>query len=360
MPRKGSMKNRALAWAISFALMFTTVAVSGTAAFASENGGSGGASGAPVAVAQGSGDTGGSVTALATKAAKKYTVMFDANGGTVKTKSKTVKAGSAYGSLPKNAKRTGYTFLGWFTKKNGGTQVLSTTIYTAKKDTTLYARWQAKQYQVTFNATPSAAALKALIKEFKQKDPNFYVAPGAIVSGWYRYPRQSSPQLVPWLVVTYGKKYGDQLPSVSNGTNGVHGNIGSYSPSYAGYYSLYFDGWYTKPMGKGMKITSGTIVTIAKNTILYANWEPGAGVKFDANGGYYEVTSGSYTYQLPSQSIVYKLGAKIGKLPSPPMWEGHTFAGWYTEPAGGAKISSSTIPKLPKGSGYVFYYAHWQ
>ncbi|MCD7765515.1 MAG: InlB B-repeat-containing protein, partial [Lachnospiraceae bacterium] len=58
-----------------------------------------------------------------------YKVTFKANGGKVNKKSsasRTVNYNAAVGSLP-TPTRSGYTFLGWYTKKSGGTKVTSTT-----------------------------------------------------------------------------------------------------------------------------------------------------------------------------------------------------------------------------------------
>ena len=70
----------------------------------------------------------------------KYTLSFDPNGGTVNPTSKTVSYGSHYGDLPTPTK-SGNTFLGWFTEKDGGTQVSSTTTMGAS-NVTLYAHWK--------------------------------------------------------------------------------------------------------------------------------------------------------------------------------------------------------------------------
>lgn len=48
---------------------------------------------------------------------KKYTVTFDANGGTVSPASDTVTYGKKYYSLPTPTRTGGYTFDGWYTKK---------------------------------------------------------------------------------------------------------------------------------------------------------------------------------------------------------------------------------------------------
>lgn len=71
----------------------------------------------------------------------KSTVTFDANGGTVSTTSDTVTYGKKYYSLPTPTRTGGYTFDGWYTKKDGGTKVTSDTTVTATKDHTLYAHW---------------------------------------------------------------------------------------------------------------------------------------------------------------------------------------------------------------------------
>lgn len=53
---------------------------------------------------------------------------------------KTIKNGSAYGTLP-TINRDGYSFDGWYTSATGGTKVTSSTKVTATSDHTLYAHW---------------------------------------------------------------------------------------------------------------------------------------------------------------------------------------------------------------------------
>ena len=72
--------------------------------------------------------------------ARKYTVYFNANGGSVKTRSKTVTYGGKYGSLPSGS-RKGYRLSGWWTAKSGGSQVTANTVYRRAGNRTLYARW---------------------------------------------------------------------------------------------------------------------------------------------------------------------------------------------------------------------------
>ena len=67
-----------------------------------------------------------------------YTVTFDANEGSVTETSRKVAEGTAIGTLPKPT-RDGYSFLGWFTEAEGGTQISSSTVVAG--DVAFYAHW---------------------------------------------------------------------------------------------------------------------------------------------------------------------------------------------------------------------------
>ena len=71
---------------------------------------------------------------------EKYTVTFNANGGSVSTTSKTVTNGSTYGDLP-TPTRSGYGFDGWYTVASGGTKITSSTKVSLSANQTLYAHW---------------------------------------------------------------------------------------------------------------------------------------------------------------------------------------------------------------------------
>ena len=97
-----------------------------------------------------------------------YKVTFNANGGTVKSGSKTVKTLSknyssktAIGTLP-TPSRNYYLFLGWYTAKTGGTKISKST--KVIKSVTYYARWvkcDIKKASITVkNATWTGKALK--------------------------------------------------------------------------------------------------------------------------------------------------------------------------------------------------------
>ena len=152
-------------------------------------------------------------TLYARWSAKKATVTFNANGGSVSTSSKSVTYNSTYGELP-TPTRTGYTFSGWYTASSGGSKVTSSTKVETTSTHTLYARWTAKTITVTFNAN------------------------GGSVS-------TSSKS------VTYNSTYGS-LPTPTRD-----------------YYT--FDGWYTASSG-GTRITSSSTVSATSSQTLYAHW----------------------------------------------------------------------------------------
>jgi uncharacterized repeat protein (TIGR02543 family) len=98
------------------------------------------------------GSTGGSKVSSSTKVsitknqtlyarwAKNYTLTFNGNSGTVKTKSKTVSKGYTCGTLP-SPTRSKYAFKGWYTKKSGGTKVTKDTKVNLTRNLILYAQW---------------------------------------------------------------------------------------------------------------------------------------------------------------------------------------------------------------------------
>ena len=92
-------------------------------------------------------------------------VSFDANGGTVSAESKKVYLNANYGTLP-TPTRTGYTFNGWYTAKNGGTKITSNSVVNITADQTLYAQWTPKTYTVTYNANGGSGAPSAQTKVY--------------------------------------------------------------------------------------------------------------------------------------------------------------------------------------------------
>lgn len=79
-----------------------------------------------------------------------YKLMFNANGGSVSETVRNVKKGNQYGTLPVPTRGDDYNFLGWFTAASGGSKVSATTTM-GSSDTTVYAHWKLKEYNLYFN-----------------------------------------------------------------------------------------------------------------------------------------------------------------------------------------------------------------
>lgn len=141
-------------------------------------------------------------------------VTFDPNGGYLPEEERTrmVAVGEALGELPV-PERAEYTFLGWFTEREGGEMVTESTV--SSGDAVYYAHWEGSVITVSFDAQRGSV----------------------------------NPALA---VVDIGAAYGS-LPTPSRALSE-------------------FDGWYTEPDGGGERITSATIVTERGDHTLYAKW----------------------------------------------------------------------------------------
>ena len=113
-------------------------------------------------------------------------VTFDPNEGTVSETSKTVKYGHEYGELPV-PERENYNFLGWYTEKEEGTKVEQNTVVSEMKNHTLYAKWEWRQYALTFDAnggtvseTTRSLAANQKIGTLPTPDRDYYD-----FAGWY-------------------------------------------------------------------------------------------------------------------------------------------------------------------------------
>lgn len=86
------------------------------------------------------------LTILSDEQGEEITVTLDANGGNTHeawsptSYTMTFTVGGKYGYLP-NPTRNGYRFAGWYTKKEGGTQITSSSVVQGSIKT-LYARWK--------------------------------------------------------------------------------------------------------------------------------------------------------------------------------------------------------------------------
>ncbi len=218
----------------------------------------------------------GNVTLYAKWVAANYTVYFETNGGSY-ISPRGVVPGRTLSSLPTPTK-DGYVFDGWYTDRN--CNYLFNIKTPINSDTTLYAKWAAGTYTVTFNA----------------------------VNGWFPNGKATVKEQV---------KAGYSASSVIPA-----------DPEYADGYSNYeFLGWYYDKNGNTPYVGQA----ITKNTTLYAYYTKVASyfqVSFNANGG----TFGN------GQKVIYR-DVDAGRsaytvAPNDPAKENCAFLGWYYDTKG--------------------------
>ena len=89
------------------------------------------------------------------------------------------------GALP-TATKTGYTFAGWWTAKDGGDEVTAGTINTNTTDVTLYAHWTPNQYTITIEEnttgdTTATVTFDALTPTFNTGTKSGYTLTGFVI-----------------------------------------------------------------------------------------------------------------------------------------------------------------------------------
>ena len=122
-------------------------------------------------------------TQLNVQTAVGLTVTYDPNGGDGGAVRTVVTAGEPYGIQP-DITRRGYAFSGWWTARNGGTQILPDTAVTQSADHTLYAHWQEKRTcTVTFDGNGGRVKSKEARLELSDGDA-FGILPTPLYEGY--------------------------------------------------------------------------------------------------------------------------------------------------------------------------------
>lgn len=239
------------------------------------------------------------VTGKSIDLSKKVTVTYNGNGATSGKMSKQTGYRDSIITLKNNAfKKTGYSFAGWNTKKNGKGKS-----YTNKQKVssftgtvTLYAQWERPTYKITYkldggkNNKSNPATYKKTTKTITLKNAT---KTGYTFKGWYS-----------------DKNFKNKVTSIKKGSTG--------------------------------------------NKTLYAKWEANKyTIKFNGNG-----STGGKMSSLTNCKYgkSYKLTANKFKK------SGYTFVGWNTKKNGSGKTykNKQSIKNLTsKNGGTVTLYAQW-
>lgn len=201
-------------------------------------------------------------------------------------------------TLP-NPTMTGYSFNGWWTANTGGTKVGNGgAAYTPTGNVTLYARWIANTYTVSYNMNGGTGSIASQTKTY-----------GVNLTLSSTKPTRASTSAGSY-TVTYN----------ANG-----GSVGSASASATRTTSYAFSKWNTASNGSGTSYESGGTYATNAAATLYAQWNS-------------STSTAAVTLPTPART-------------------GYNFTGWYTATSGGSKAGNAGASYTP--SGNITLYAQW-
>ncbi|MFD2115211.1 InlB B-repeat-containing protein [Paenibacillus yanchengensis] len=269
----------------------------------------------------------GNMTLYAKWTANTYTVSFQSNGGSGET-AQTIAYDSKVAE-PANPSKAGHAFAGWYTDSslttawNFGTGLV-------KANMTLYAKWTANTYTVSFQSNGgSGETAQTIVYDSKVTEPANPSKAGHAFAGWYAdssfvtewnfgtIPVKGNMTLyAKWTANTYTVSF------QSNGGTGVAEQVVAYDdkviqpaiPSKAGHT---FVEWYTNEDLTKTWMFDTDVIT--DNMILYAGWDKEIyTVSFETSGG----------SQITDQRITLEENVVI---PTDPKKSGYTFASWFKD-----------------------------
>ena len=286
--------------------------------------------------------------------------VFNGNGGS-DGPAKSVNVRTTLGYLPTTS-RTGYTFLGWFTRPEGGSQVTSSTPVTPDltvSTITLYAHWQANTYTLTYDANGGSVTPSSQTSTYDSSWGTLATPTrtGHTFLGWYTAASGGTEVTssticegdltvyAQWAINSYTITFYPQGGTLDTGSmTGSYGQIFSTLPEPTR--DRYdFVGWFDSPdQTIAQKIPIP--YTLTENVDMYAQW----------TGKLYTVSFVSNMEGVANpSSIQAKYNTAIGTLPSLSKI-GYTFMGWYTEQSGGTLITSSYVYDW---AGNITLYGRW-
>ena len=280
-------------------------------------------------------------------------IRFDANGGTGGTTTVPRIYGQCLDVLPV-ASRTGYHFLGWFTKREGGTQIKPTTA--VKDSTTYYAHWEILKYTVTFkNHSGDADPLLVRTVEYGGwigSFPGTKTRLGYDFTGKWFIQGPGGEQVSEDYVVTEDLVIVPEWEEKTYAITYYTGGMGEVPSSFPTEYQI-----------SETPITPEDLEDV--NGYRFIEWAPAeipsehiGDVTFIASWKIidYEISFNPCTAEVHSpDTITRNHGDSIGRLPVLDERTGYDFKGWFTSQDGGQQISEETTVVCD-----AIYYAHWE
>ncbi len=296
---------------------------------------------------------------------EKYTVTYNANGGSGASKEQTKTAGESLTLSSTEPTRNGYKFLGWATSKTGNVKFESGDKYTDDKNITLYAVWEEiKTYTIKYNANGGTGAPSSQTKTHGESIKVSAQKPtrsGYEFDGWAtsangnveynpseNYTKDSDITLYAvWKPLTYKVTYnangGTDAPAAQAKIHNEKLYITDDTPERDGYS---FIGWATTKTGS-VSYKAGQQYTSDKDITLYAVWKANTyTISYNANGG-----SGAPK----NQTKEYAEGIKLST--QEPTRKDYIFLGWSTLVQGSVEFAPGSVCSVNEN---ITLYALWQ
>ena len=292
-----------------------------------------------------------------TTPAKKHTVSFDTNGGSIISP---IEVNDGDTLNVKDPTRTGYKFAGWYTDEKLTAPFDPATHITS--DLTLYAKWDENKpskgsFTVTFDAGDGVTVESQTVTEGDTLDkPADPTKPGYTFAGWYTDSTLTKPydfsQPVDQDLTLYGKwnenaHKDSSTHTVTFNTNGgtnidpvkVQEGEQVKKPADPTRDGFTFAGWYADDTyATPFDFTS----TITSDLTLYAKWDARKfTITLDPGNGQ------------PTQQLQVENG-QLATLPDAPTRDGYTFDGWYTD-----KGYRNRFDPKQRITGDMTLYAKW-
>ncbi len=273
-----------------------------------------------------------------------YTITYDANGGENAPEEGKKPHEMSYNISSEKPTRTGYSFAGWSTTRNGSIEYTGGETYETNADLTLYAVWN-QDAVITYN--PNGGTGNEVTENKKYGETytiaeNTFIRENYIFEGWsttdtgtveytvgQEYTENSSLTLYAvWkeeLKVTYNPNGGDGEVVVENKNYDETYTIAGNTFTRENYI---FDGWSTTDTGT-VEYTVGQEYTENSSLTLYAVWKEELKVTYNPNGGDGEVVVENKNY-----GETYTISSTI------PTRAGFDFTGWSTSATGAVEYTA--------------------
>lgn len=318
-----------------------------------------------------------SLVLLVACSAPKYAVNFETNGGSaVEALTDVLEVAES----PATSK-TGHTFGGWYAAADLSGDAVTFPL-TISADTTLYAKWTANKYTVTFDYGDAQAGFGD-----EEKEVTFGTAIGELPSperdghtfaGWYSgdavYTAETVYNVADDLTLearfaaeSYTVNFDYAIPEGQEANitdNETKNKIIAYgaavgelpSPAIEGYNFL---GWIDA--GREQAYDAQTVYLLLEDVTLTAKWEIITfRVVLDCNGGTTTHSGAGGDTSFTRNEVKYGATWReaIGGVSQQGYLTGHSFAGWYTEKEGGEKVNPEAIVFTEAVTYYAQYTAN--